>query len=107
MEADRYPRISQAQLEIWLDSPVTKVYLQSLQWSADQIREVLGKGGFINSSNSDLTFSGIHSALGEIKGLEEAGGVLEESGEDYRKERVINLLNKYQMIKGDSIDQDI
>ena len=64
-----YPQITPAQLEIWMDSPVTKTYLQCLEWSADQIKEILGNGGMIDSSNSDLTHARLHSALGEKTGL--------------------------------------
>ena len=69
---DKYKRVTQAQLEIWLDNPVTQKYLQCLGWSKEQIQEVLGKGGYIDSDNNDKSMNRIHSALGEQAGLEKA-----------------------------------
>ena len=62
-----------AQIEIWLDNPVTKTYLQCLEWSGEQIREALGKGGYVDSDNNDRTCNHVHSALGEAEGLAKAG----------------------------------
>jgi len=59
-------------MEIWLDNPVTKTYLQCLEWSGEQIGEVLSKGGFVDSTNNDHTSNQIHSALGEQEGLSKA-----------------------------------
>lgn len=65
--------MTQAQLEIWLDSPITKTYLKCLIWSGEQISEVLGKGGFVDPANNDYTSNNIHIALGEKAGLIKAG----------------------------------
>ena len=59
--------------DIWLDNPVTKTYLQCLEWSGEQIAEILGNGGFVDSTNNDRTSNQIHSALGEKEGLIKAG----------------------------------
>jgi len=69
---DQHKRITQAQFDIWVDSPVTKVYLQCLKWSAEQIQEAIGKGGFVDSTNNDLSMNQLHSALGEQGGLRKA-----------------------------------
>jgi len=71
-QPDQYKRITQAQFEIWLDNPVTIAYMQCLEWSAAQIEETMSKGGFIDSSNADLTMSQLHSAMGEARGLIDA-----------------------------------
>ena len=65
---DSHKRISQAQFDIWIDNPVTLMYIQCLRWSEDQIQEALGHGGFIDSNNNDKTCNQIHSALGEQRG---------------------------------------
>ncbi len=40
---------------------------------AEEISEQMGNGSYIDSSNSDLTFGQIHSALGHRQGLLNAG----------------------------------
>lgn len=69
---DKYPRISKDQLDLWLESPVTKVYLQCLEWSVEQISEVLGEGTWV-SDNNDKSMNVINRALGEKNGLLTAG----------------------------------
>lgn len=69
MSEDKYPRITQAQFELWLNSPVTKTYFQCLAWSAELLAEALGNGLGISSSNNDLSMNLIHSSLGEKRGL--------------------------------------
>lgn len=69
---DKYPRISQAQFDIWIDNPVTKTYLQCLEWSGEQVEEVLGKGGYIDPSNNDLSMNRVYNALGQKTGLTNA-----------------------------------
>jgi hypothetical protein len=66
---EELPRLTQAQYELWIDQPVTKQYLQCLEWSGERIAEALGRGGFVNSRNNDETCNSIHSALGEVEGL--------------------------------------
>lgn len=57
-------QITEAQFEIWLDSPVTRRLLESLETElADQI-EKGGNGSLIDSSNADLTHALLHSCLG-------------------------------------------
>lgn len=69
---DKHKRISQDQLDIWMDNPVTRTYLQCLEWSAEQISEVLSKGGLVNPENNDHTSNRIHLALGNRIGLSHA-----------------------------------
>ena len=61
---DKYPRVSQAQLEIWLHDPVTKaVKLAFTEFEAD-LREKVGSGSFRNPQSNDLTCNNISHALG-------------------------------------------
>ena len=62
---DKHKRISQAQLDIWLDNPVTKTYLQCLMWCSEQRREIVGGGALIDATNNDCSMNNIHMTLGE------------------------------------------
>ena len=66
---DKHKRLSQAQFDIWIDNPVTKVYLQCLEWSAEQAEEIAGSGSLIDSSNNDLSMNHIHGVMGQKIGL--------------------------------------
>lgn len=75
---DKYKRVTQAQFDLWIDNPVTKTYLQCLEWSAEQIAESLGKGSNVDSSNNDLSMNIIHSRLGEKVGLLKAANPIDQ-----------------------------
>ena len=83
---DEYPRVTQAQLEIWLDSPVTKTYLQCLKWSAEQITEAMGSGVFIDFHNADTTFGAMRDAIGHRNGFMKSSDPTEQ-------------LNKHEMLE--------
>lgn len=55
----------------------------------------MGKGGFVDSSNNDVTANKIHSALGEVNGLRLAGGVEDK---ETQKAMILNQFNKHGMI---------
>jgi hypothetical protein len=69
MSEDKHKRVTKAQFDIWIDSPVTKVYLQCLKWSAEQAEEIAGNGSLIDSSNNDLSMNHIHGVMGQKTGL--------------------------------------
>ena len=69
---DKHKRITQAQFDIWINDPTTKTYLQCLKWSAEQMAEVIGNGGFIDSSNNDITVNQLYDSLGIKSGLLQA-----------------------------------
>ena len=71
-QPDKYKRITQAQFDLWLANPVTKTYLQCIEWSCEQISEILGKGLHIDASNNDLSMNRIQSLLGQKIGLKNA-----------------------------------
>lgn len=83
---DKHKRISQDQLDIWLDSPVTKAYFQCIEWSIEQIRESIGLGGWRDPDNNDHTANHLSQALGKADGMEDAINVLSH-------------LQKHQMIE--------
>ena len=69
MQEDQHKRLTQAQFDIWIDSPVTKLYLQCLEWSASQADEIVGNGSQIDSSNNDRSMNNIHGIMGQRIGL--------------------------------------
>jgi len=69
---DKHKRITQAQFDIWIDSPVTKTYLQCLEWSAEQNGEAMGNGSLLDISNNDLSMNRIQYANGVKFGLTSA-----------------------------------
>ncbi len=71
-----YQKITQAQIEIWLNDPVTKTHLQCLWWSAEQIRELMGKGEFIDRKSMENSYGDTREAAGQIDGLESATDVI-------------------------------
>ena len=72
---DQYQRLTQAQVEIWLDDPVSKIYVQCLGWAVEQVKEQLANGSFIDSENNDLSMNKTHSAYGTQYGLEQASNL--------------------------------
>ena len=70
---DKYPRVSKVQLELWLESPVTKAVSLAYHEIINRIDAEVSAGYCIDSSNNDLSMNQIHSALGTKQGLENAG----------------------------------
>lgn len=69
MPEDKHQRITQAQFELWLNSPVTKTYFRCLAWSAEQFNELAGNGSLVDQSNNDRSMNQISDALGKSNGL--------------------------------------
>ena len=59
-------------MDIWLNHPVTKAYLESVRWLKLDIRDLNGEGKFSHPSSADLTMSGTNQALGQMEGLSNA-----------------------------------
>jgi len=68
----QYRELTQSQLEIWLNDPVTKTYLQCLWWSQDQVKEVMGSGLLVDRSSMENTYGQIREAEGQKTGLSQA-----------------------------------
>lgn len=83
---DQYPRLTQAQVELWLANPVTKVLSQCLEFYALDINDALAQGRHVDSSNADTTMSATHLFMGQKQGLKTAG--------DY-----VALFKRYQMLE--------
>lgn len=67
---DKYPRVTQIQVDLWLVDPVTKAYLACLQSSHKGFHDKIGSGVFIDSLNNDLSMNKTHKALGSKETLE-------------------------------------
>lgn len=68
-----FPQITEPQMEIWLASPVTKAYLQCLEWKRADNRDAAGSGKLVDSASADVTHAMLHRALGQQDGYLEAG----------------------------------
>jgi len=83
---DKYPRLTQTQVDLWLDNPVTKTFSDCLGFLRDDFKDSLAAGSFIDSSNADLTLSNVHLNLGHIQALGNA-------------QQFITLFNKFGVIE--------
>ena len=68
-----FPQITEPQLEIWLVSPVTKAYLDCLEWKRADSIAAAGSGKLVDSSSADMTHGLLHRELGKQDGWLEAG----------------------------------
>ena len=66
---DQHPRVSLAQLQLWLADPTTQKYKKCLKWLIEQNKEFLGSGDWAVADGDELltTVSGI---LGQRDGIE-------------------------------------
>ena len=67
---DKYPRVSQVQVDLWLMDPVTQAYKVCLETGAETTGRRISKGEFIDISNNDLSMNQIHEAIGQKLALE-------------------------------------
>ena len=81
-----YPQITQDQLEVWLNNPVTKTYLQSLYFSHSQEKEAIGNGSCLNKESMERSFAAMNEAEGIKSGLTAAMDV-------------VGLLNKHVLLE--------
>ncbi len=68
----KYAQVTETQVELWLASPVTKTFLQCLEWKRLDSVESAGTGKLIDSSSADLTHALLHRALGQQDAYTEA-----------------------------------
>lgn len=60
-----HPQVTEAQVELWLASPVTKTFLRCLEWKRLDTVDAAGSGKLIDSSSADLTHALLHRSLGQ------------------------------------------
>ncbi len=82
----QYKQVTQPQLELWLDNPVTLALLKCFDWYKKDIQDEINSGSCVDSSNADLTSSNIHLRLGQIQALTTAG-------------ELTDVLDRYKMIE--------
>lgn len=61
---DRFPRVSQPQIDLWLADPVTQAVMTAITEYEADVREKVGKGQYRIPSNNDLTCNNESHALG-------------------------------------------
>ena len=91
MAEDKYPRITQAQFEIWMAMPATKRYLQCLKWEIEHAEEDLKP--VLNPNNSDAS----HAYLFELQGFTTA---LEMASDP------LTILKRSEIYDNDSEEKD-
>ena len=69
-----------------MDNPVTKTLINCLQWQADDIRDEIGLGSFIDQTNADLTLSRLSRLMGQADGFDAAS-------------KLEFMLNHYKMVE--------
>ena len=60
-----FRQVTEAQVELWLASPVTRALLQCLEWKRLDTVDAAGTGKLTDSSSADLTHALLHRALGQ------------------------------------------
>ena len=71
-EPEKRPTVTLTQFELWLNNPVTKVYLNTLEQRLFDEETAAGTGKLVDSSNADMTHAMIHRSLGVQDGLQQA-----------------------------------
>ena len=69
---DKFKRITQSQLDLWLIDPVTKAYQICLSEMTRNAKDSLIDGSLVDSSNNDRSMNAIHSSMGMVTGYENA-----------------------------------
>jgi hypothetical protein len=52
---DKYPRLTDNQVELWLNDPCTQALLSCLDWYQGDIKDEINKGTHVDPTNNDLT----------------------------------------------------
>ncbi len=89
----RHPQVPQEVVDLWLALPVTRAFLQCLEWRRLDTRDAAGDGTLVDSSNADLTHAVIHRALGQQDVYKELSDPVE-------------ILNYYDMIMEPEVNDD-
>ena len=81
----KYPQVTPEQIQLWEADPVTKVYLQCLDWYHKDVEDKAKGDEIVDSSNADLSHALKHLNLGQQQGL--------SSSMDYP-----SLFDRYDMV---------
>jgi hypothetical protein len=66
---EKFPRVTQIQVDLWLNDPVTKAYLTCFSEVSRGISEQLSDCKFIDSANNDSSMNKMHSLFGQRSGI--------------------------------------
>lgn len=82
-----YPKVMKDSVKIWLNDPITKTYLQCLNFYSEQLKESRAIGGFVDAESNDATIRRLFLNMG----AEDATNTLASPYE---------LMSAYNMIEG-------
>lgn len=85
---DKYPRITRAQFDLWAANPVTKTFMQCVEWGRADINDLILSGTFVSAENNDLTCSNLHRLSGYREAMTDMS-------------RTEKLLQKYEMLEAE------
>ena len=68
--ADKYPRVTQTQVDLWLMDPVTQAYKTCLDTAIAKVNAELADGAHIKIDNNDESMNRIHLKIGAKGALE-------------------------------------
>lgn len=80
---DKYPRVTRAQMDLWLNDPVTKNYLLAVNCYKEDVRDGIANGTYIDRTNNDLTCNELsfrEGCVGAAQNLEKPVYMLEHYG---------------------------
>ena len=66
---DKYPRVTQTQVELWLADPVTQAYKTCLDTAITKADADLASGDNIDIDNNDASMNRIHLKIGGKEAL--------------------------------------
>jgi hypothetical protein len=61
---DKYPRVTQVQVDLWLVDPVTQAYLTCLKTTEELIDKKLTSGQCFDFENNDFSMNQVSEAMG-------------------------------------------
>lgn len=68
-ETPQYPQVTPEQIQLWEADPVTKVYLQCLDWYHKDVEDDAKGDKLVDSSSAHLSHGLKHINLGQQQGL--------------------------------------
>lgn len=69
---DKFPRVTQTQIDIWMNDPVTHAVLSAYSEISNRIDAGINSGSFIVLDNNDQSMNQLSLARGHKQGLENA-----------------------------------
>ena len=90
---DKYPRVTQAQLELWLSDPTTQKYLMCCGFACKDIDNFMSHGGYVHMTDPNITHLEHHRALTRKEVYSELSDPA-------------TVLNKYVLLEAKEVDDE-